>query len=219
MSAGLLVGPSLCSDREPWEQQRGESRQAYTAWTAYRDMGEPRSYRRVARDLNRSATLIAEWGRKWFWQRRLEAYVRHLEEIRTAENIRAINEMNERHISTARLALEKVSEALNAVQGAELPVKAVPKLLSISVAVERMTLGLNPSSARSETRLNSRGPQFRRHPPGPNMVSEIIQKLSAVDRNLLHQLSLKHLQVITQEAELVEIESREARLTNSENGN
>jgi hypothetical protein len=137
--------------------------------------------------------------------------VRHLEEIRTAENIHAINEMNERHISTARLALEKVSEALNAVQGADLPVKSVPKLLSISVAVERMTLGLIPSSARSEAGLNSSGPQFRQHPPGPNMVSEIIQKLSAVDRDLLRQLSLKYLQAITLEAGLVENENQRYR--------
>jgi hypothetical protein len=43
------------------------------------------------------------------------------------------------------------------------------------------------------------------------MVSEIIQKLSAVDRDLLRQLSLKYLQAITLEAGLVENENQRYR--------
>jgi hypothetical protein len=51
----------------------------------------------------------------------LGLYLRHLEKVRTAEKVRAIVEMNRRHGAAAKLALDKITEAPNAIDGSHLP--------------------------------------------------------------------------------------------------
>jgi hypothetical protein len=207
MGTGLLVPPSFCPDREPWEQQRGESRQAYAAWTAYRDMEEPRTYRRLAQDLDRSVTLIGGWGSKWRWQQRLAAYVAYIEKVRMAERISAIKEMDERHASVAKLGLEKVEAALNSINS--LPPQALAKLLATSVDVERLARGASREMQHGNGRTD-RSSLPMSQPETLNIVSEKIAKLSPIDRDLLRRLSVQHLKVITLEAELLTAENEEA---------
>lgn len=62
------------NDPLPWERQKGESRQAFRAFAAYRDMGPTRSLVTVAQELGRSTTLMERWSVKWRWQDRTAAY-------------------------------------------------------------------------------------------------------------------------------------------------
>jgi hypothetical protein len=186
MGSEVLGWSILSLDREPWERQRGESRQAYAAWEAYRDMEEPRSYRRVAQDLHKSATLIGGWGKKWRWQARLETYSVYLEKVRVAERIRAIIEMNERYASTARLCQERVSEALNAIQACDIPPLTLIKLLDVSIRIERTALGLDGQTGPF-TGLCERPPTEQ--PNTPNIVTEKLTKLKSVHPDRLRQLT------------------------------
>jgi hypothetical protein len=118
-------------------------------------MEEPRSYARVARDLHKSVPLIGGWGRKWRWQARLEAYLCYLEKVQLAERLRTLTEMNERHASVARLALEKISEALNSINGSDISPMALSKLLATSVGIERMARGIQAFSGAKINELGS----------------------------------------------------------------
>lgn len=46
-------------DTEPWERLEGEGVKAYEAFSVYLELGEERSIRAVAKQLNKSTTLIA----------------------------------------------------------------------------------------------------------------------------------------------------------------
>lgn len=62
------------SEIKPWSRQKGETSKAYAAFEVYRDMGEDRTTRAVAKHLSRSEALIKGWSSKWSWPERARAW-------------------------------------------------------------------------------------------------------------------------------------------------
>jgi len=62
------------SERKPWERQKNETRKAYEAFLAYRDMGLPRTLVAVGKALGKSTTWMTVWSAKWSWVDRVAAY-------------------------------------------------------------------------------------------------------------------------------------------------
>jgi hypothetical protein len=56
--------------RPIWERLDGESRQAFEAFSRYRDLGQERSTARVAQELSKSKTLMDRWSGAWNWVNR-----------------------------------------------------------------------------------------------------------------------------------------------------
>ena len=74
----------------PWEQQTGESPQAYAAFSEYLAMGLNRSARAVARKLDRRWSLISRWSARWEWVDRARSFDndRDRKDRREAEQVR-----------------------------------------------------------------------------------------------------------------------------------
>lgn len=70
-------------DRNPWDKQRGETGAAYEAWVVYRNLPrDTRNYSEVARQLQKTHTVIGKWAKLWDWREReleWEAYLTELE--------------------------------------------------------------------------------------------------------------------------------------------
>ena len=62
----------------PFEQQEKESDKAFAAFALYLSMGLERSIERVARQLNKSHTIIGRWSGRWRWVERVSAHASHL---------------------------------------------------------------------------------------------------------------------------------------------
>jgi hypothetical protein len=62
-----------------WDRQKGESRQAYAAFVAYRDIGATRTQNKVAAQLGKSSQLMARWSTRWAWIERVDAWDAQLE--------------------------------------------------------------------------------------------------------------------------------------------
>jgi hypothetical protein len=58
----------------PWDRQPGESIPAFEAFRAYREAGEARSLRQVARELRKSPSLIFRWSSSHAWVARALAW-------------------------------------------------------------------------------------------------------------------------------------------------
>jgi hypothetical protein len=67
-----------------WNRQPGETKKAYEAFRAYRDLGGARSIREVAHKLGKSATLISRWSAENEWVRRVEAWDAHQQALADA---------------------------------------------------------------------------------------------------------------------------------------
>jgi hypothetical protein len=195
---------------ESSERQQGEGSKPYKAFLHYRDQGEGRSYAKVGQELGKSKTLIERWGKQWDWQHRVYAWERDQELERQRQNREAIIKMNKRQAAIAEICQDKILEKLHSMdkqEVASLSVTEMARLLAVSVAIERSSRGLNP-----EGRL--RAVEEPELPPRPdtNEVSEIVKKLSPIDRSLLRDISLKYLKVLHLEAK---IEAEKAQTTNA----
>jgi hypothetical protein len=92
---------------DPCRRCFGESRQAYQAWAVYRDLGQTRSYQRVANALAKSMTLIKRWGSRWRWQDRAGAWDDALDAYKCERTLQAVEETSERQAAVLTLVMEK----------------------------------------------------------------------------------------------------------------
>src|SRR5262249_1007304 len=105
---------------DPCRRCRGESRQAYQAWSVYRDLGPARSYHQVANALSKSMTLIERWGSRWRWQDRAGAWEDAVDEHKRARTLQAVVEVAERLAAVLMLVLEKGVQRLRELDPREL---------------------------------------------------------------------------------------------------
>ena len=97
---------------KPWERQKGESAQAYEAFSTYLGMGAERSLSAVAKQLSKSLPLIKRWSREKEWQERIRAYDNDIEKQARKKVIADRKTMTKRHIGIAMQLQKKALEAL-----------------------------------------------------------------------------------------------------------
>jgi hypothetical protein len=73
---------------EPWDRQKGESRQAFEAFGVYRDLGLHRSLVRTAQELGKNKALISRWSAKWRWVARVDAWDHEVQRREDEEMLR-----------------------------------------------------------------------------------------------------------------------------------
>ena len=132
------------STRFPWERQFDESRKAFEAFVVYRDMGPTRSQEKVARELGKSAQLMARWSSKWSWVERVMAWVDEQDRQARLAQTEAVEKMNDRHAKMAAALTGKVVEKLQQVTPEEIKKMnfvSLSRLLEVGVKVERQARG------------------------------------------------------------------------------
>jgi hypothetical protein len=132
------------STRYPWERQFNESRKAFEAFCAYRDMGPARSSEKVARELSKSAQLIRRWSAKWNWVERVAEWGDEQDRQNRIAQTKAIQKMNERHAKLAVALQGKIATGLNLLQDETIlgmTPSAISRLLEVGVKVERQARG------------------------------------------------------------------------------
>jgi hypothetical protein len=182
-------------------QREGESSKAFQAFVLWRDMGDTRSYPAVARKLSKSRTLIKRWGSKFRWQERLREHLQYQDAERLDSQRKAIEEMNSRHINASILFQDKLLERLKSIDISTLAPRDLVRMYEVAVAVERSARGLNPGTKLAAVE------QFEIRRPTGNIVSDAVKALSAVDRDLLRNLTLKHMTILRLESE-IEVEEK-----------
>lgn len=131
--------PKKSNDIQPWERQKNESTQAFQAFATYRDMGTERSVRAVARQLNKSCTLIGSWSSRWNWVERVHAYDDYIDAEARKASIKKYRDMNARHISIALQLQQKALMAMQKMPDKALAPKDVISFIDKAMEIERMT--------------------------------------------------------------------------------
>lgn len=129
-----------------WTRMKNESSRAYHAFCIYRDLGPQRSLEKVREELRKegkriSKTLIFRWSTKYNWVERATAYDDYLDEIKRAEQEKAIKEMAERHAKIAMAVQQKVIERLKELDVSELSPSDMIRWLDVAIKVERLSRG------------------------------------------------------------------------------
>lgn len=133
---------------KPWERQKGESAQAFEAFTTYRDMGAERSLRAVSQRLGKSKTIIDRWSREKDWVERVRAYDNDLDKEARAKAVKDRKAMTERHIGIAMQVQKKALEALASLSVEDMSPKDVKEYIKMATDLERLNRTLEEESSR-----------------------------------------------------------------------
>lgn len=119
-----------------WERQKGESSQAFQAFSCYLNQGDNRSLRKVAQELSKSDTLIKRWSSQWHWQERLRQYTNEIRRTEFAEEQRQLKKMRERQMKIAEIMQQKGFQALQKLDPETIFTKDVIRLITEGVRLE-----------------------------------------------------------------------------------
>ncbi|MGD6751972.1 hypothetical protein [Streptomyces sp. BH105] len=137
---------------DAWEQQPGESQRAYEAFTVYRDFGPARSVTKVARELDKSRTLVGRWSRQFAWVMRAKAYDREQDRLFLAEQAHARREIARRHAKLAQAVQSKAVARLQTLDPRELSPSELLRYVQVATEIERRAVGEVPMAASVEER-------------------------------------------------------------------
>lgn len=144
-----------------WEQLPRETGRSYSMFRAYRDMGDDRSYAKVAAEFKVSKRNVDKIASMWRWQERLREWAAH---DRAAEEKALLQERIEakrRHAAQARGLQSVAVRTITAYQNT-LATKADAVLLTAAETHAWMKLGVDQErdalDLNTPTRLEVSGP-------------------------------------------------------------
>lgn len=132
---------------EPWERRSGESAQAFDAFAVYRDLGPARSVTKVARELDKSRSLLGRWSKTYAWVMRAAAWDREQDRVFLAEQHQARRDIARRHAKLAQAFLGKAVARLQALDPRELSASELLRFFQVAADIERRAVGEEPVSA------------------------------------------------------------------------
>ncbi|MGW2320098.1 hypothetical protein [Streptomyces sp. NPDC001680] len=137
---------------EPWERQSGESVQAFEAFGVYRVLGPARSVTKVARELDKSRTLVGRWSRQFAWVMRAAAYDREQDRLFLAEQAQARRDLARRHAKLAQAVQSKAVARLQMLDPRELSPSELLRYIQVAAEIERRAVGGAPEDGAVEDR-------------------------------------------------------------------
>lgn len=124
-----------------WERQKGESEQAWQAFTIYLQQ-EKRNLKAVADELHKSYTLIRRWKDTWFWEDRVIAYDNELQREALEKAKKARRTMYSNHAGAGQRLVKFAVEALELkaqTQSLEdISLKDIREMIKIGAEIERL---------------------------------------------------------------------------------
>jgi hypothetical protein len=129
-----------------WERQKGESAQAYEAFSIYLGMGAERSLSAVAKQLSKSLPLIKRWSREKEWQERIRAYDNDVEKQARRKAVASRKDMVDRHIGIAMQLQKKALQALKDLSVEDMTPKDIKEYIKMATDLERLNRTLEEES-------------------------------------------------------------------------
>ena len=133
-----------------WERQKGESAQAYEAFSIYLGMGAERSLSAVAKQLSKSLPLIKRWSREKEWQERIRAYDNDVEKQARRKAVASRKDMVDRHIGIAMQLQKKALQALKDLSVEDMTPKDIKEYIKMATDLERLNRTLEEESAAAK---------------------------------------------------------------------
>src|SRR2546426_5868250 len=136
-------------ETQEWDRQPGESSKAYAHFCPYRDMGQERSLRKMAKDGKCTAKVrqLDRWSSRWRWVERCHKYDDHLLHQDRLRQEKERREMVSRHAKIAVLGQNLVVKGIEKLvadveQGKrDLSASDASRLLDVAVKIERLSRG------------------------------------------------------------------------------
>src|SRR5215510_2472769 len=144
---------------ESWEQLKGETPQAFSAFCAFRDCGAERTIRKAVDSFEKDEVRRAKrynvfrnWSNQHRWRERAADYDRHIETLKQTELRKTIEAQGEKHREVTGKMLDVVSKKLDSMNPEDLTQGNVTEWVQTAIKAEREAAGLVTSSGKPETK-------------------------------------------------------------------
>lgn len=125
---------------QPWERQKGESAQAFEAFSLYLEMGADRSLRAVSHECNKSISLIRRWSSAYNWVERCRAWDNHLQHEAKKAAVTEVRNMTKRHVKMAQQIQNAAMLALKEMGSDMVNPKNFAAIVKLATELERQNL-------------------------------------------------------------------------------
>ena len=134
----------------PWERQKGESAQAFEAFSLYLEMGADRSIRAVAQECTKSVSLIRRWSSTYHWVERCRAWDNHIQHEAKKAAITEVRNMTKRHVTMAQQIQNAAMLALKEMGSDMVNPKNFAAIVKLATELERQNLEAQVTAASEE---------------------------------------------------------------------
>lgn len=163
---------------ELWQQQPGETQWEFTVWTAYRDSypGRKPTYASVAQQLNTTANSVRKIAQRWSFQTRMQAWMKHCDDVTLLQRREEILSMNAAHIDMAQKLRDKISTAIESITPETLKPGEIATLMKLSADLERKAQvdTIAQEELRHDLLTDTENPELRKSQTSQSDLSEII---------------------------------------------
>ena len=161
-----------------WVQQPGETQWEFTVWTAYRDSypGKKPSYGDVARQLNTTYTSVRKIAQRWSFPVRMQAWMKHCDDITLLQRRQEILDMNKDHVDMAARLRAKLSTAIDMIDPAALKPSEVASLARLASDMERKARidTIAQEEVRRDLMTDTENPELKKAPTKQSDLSEVV---------------------------------------------
>jgi hypothetical protein len=146
---------------ESWERLPGETGDAYTAFSSFRDYGPERNIRKAAEAeyAGKEASTIEkryrqwrQWAAKHQWAKRAADYDRYIEKLKQEELRKTIEAQGEKQRMVTGKMLDVVGKKLDTMNPADLTQDSLPEWVKTAIKAEREGAGLVAPNGKPETK-------------------------------------------------------------------
>jgi hypothetical protein len=124
----------------PWMRQRGESWQAYRAFSVYRDIGPSRDHTKTRDKVGCNISLIRKWSARWDWVERVGSFDANESYERMVRMREGRIRMWEHDARLARELMDKVWERLKSMSPHEMSVSQLLQAIKIGHEIQKSAL-------------------------------------------------------------------------------
>ena len=133
----------------------GESKQAYEAFTVYRDLGPNRKLKHVAEKLGKNISLMKGWSAKWGWLDRADSFDKN-EEVERMWDMRSRRiQWLEADLQATERMQEKIRQRLETLDPNKLTASQLIRWYDVISRRQEKILGITPE--QMEQQLASQG--------------------------------------------------------------
>lgn len=153
---------------QPWERQKGESAQAFEAFSLYLEMGADRSLRAVSKELSKSIPLIKRWCSAYNWVERCRAWDNHLQHEAKKAAVTEVRNMTKRHVKMAQQIQNAAMLALKEMGSDMVNPKNFAAIVKLATELERQNLEAEVAAVSEDISSTQAG--------GPSTLAEAINE-------------------------------------------
>jgi len=183
---------------ELWERQPGETDFDCKMWMIYRDMYPMKkpTYSAVAETLGVERSSVVNVGAKWSFPTRMQAWVKHTDELLLKNRQQDIVDMNAKHVSMAMRINEKLEIAIDNIDAYTLKPGELSGLMKMSTELERKAR-LDVTSVDAPDTTDGKNPNLKNTETKTDDIGEILKILQQT--GMLGQLGIGVKQTTTTE--------------------